>query len=780
VTSRQAILEYMGEQAYKPLTAEELAAALGVPARERAAFLDVLRSMEAEGLVVRTRAERYGVPDRMNLVVGRFQGHERGYGFVVADRPGARRDRSDLFIPPDATASAMHGDRVIARIHSRGRGGRGPEGEVIRILERAHKTLVGAFEPGRHFGVVTPDDRRIRHDVFVPRGDTAGARAGEKVVVEITRWPAARRNPEGRVIERLGPADAPGVDVAVIIRKYGLPETFPPEVLAEADQVPDAVAPEEVQGRLDLRDLPVITIDGEDAKDLDDAVSLEQLDDGNLRLGVHIADVSHYVREGSALDQEARRRGTSVYLVDRVLPMLPPRLSNGICSLNPRVDRLTLSCLMTLTPDGRVLDHRIAKSVIHSRERTTYEDVAKILVQKNPVVTARYRDLVPTLRAMEALAMALRARRFERGSLDFNFPEARVTLDAEGRPVKVSLYKRSVADQIIEEFMLVANETVARQYLGARVPFLYRIHEPPDPAGVEALDEFLFHFGLHVSDPERVEPKQLQAILDRVQGRPEEHLVQTVVLRSLKLARYAAEPRGHFGLAAEHYTHFTSPIRRYPDLQIHRIITEHLAARGRLPARRAAVLRRLLPEVAELASERERLAEEAERESVELKKVQFMQDKVGQVYDGIVAGVTAFGLFVSLENTVEGLVHVSNLTDDYYSYEEKHYALVGQSTGKTYRLGDWVRVRVLRVDAAQRQVDFGLVGAEPPELAGYGLFRTRQPGGPAPGAPPEAAAKEPAAGEPRAPEQTEASGKRRAGEGRRGRGKRDGRRRRVP
>ncbi|QIA27994.1 ribonuclease R [Thermaerobacter sp. PB12/4term] len=714
----ERIVAFMREKAYRPLTAGQLAAAMGVEDPEAdAAFRAALERLEAGGRVVRTRTRRYGVPERMNLAVGVLQGHPKGYAFLI------QPDGDDVFIPAENLNGAMHRDRVVVRLVGRARGGRKAEGEVIRILERANRELVGRLEwrgDEAGYGFVTPVDQRLFWDVFIPQGQLGGARAGDMVVVEITRWPEKRRGPEGRVVRVLGPADAPGVDVAAIVAKAGLRVDFPPAALAQAEQVPEKVTARDRRGRRDLRDWLIVTIDGADAKDLDDAVSLERLPEGGeavWRLGVHIADVSHYVPEGSPLDLEARRRATSVYLVDRVVPMLPPRLSNGICSLNPRVDRLTVTVLMDFDAQGRRVGYEIFPSVIRTRHRLTYEGVQRMLEgdSADPEVRAlreQHADVLPMLEDMARLSARLAARRERRGSIDFDIAEVKVVLDEQGMPRELLRRERTVATRIIEEFMIAANETVAEHCHWRQAPFLYRVHEEPDPDEVEELAAFLTILGYHLPPRRKLHPRLFQQVLKQVEGRPEEYLVNAVVLRTMKRARYATEALGHFGLAARFYCHFTSPIRRYPDLVVHRIVKE-LVARGTLPAARVDQLEALLPEIADHCSQQERVAEEAERESVDLKKVQFMADKVGETYRGIISGVTSFGLFVTLPNLVEGLVHVSTLTDDYYHYEEKLYSLVGERTRRTFRLGDEVEVVVAGVHPETRTIDLVLA-----ELAG--------------------------------------------------------------
>ncbi|MEW5763070.1 MAG: ribonuclease R [Bacillota bacterium] len=699
MVKREEIMAFMREALYRPMTEAELVRALGVAGRDLRRFRRLLREMEAEGLVYQTRAARYGLPERMNLVVGRLQGHPKGYAFLIPDN----RALEDVFVGAGHLNGAMHNDRVVVRVMP-GRNGR-REGEVVKILRRANHRVVGTFQRKRNYGFVVCDDVRLPQDVFVPRGSFGGARTGDKVVAEITVWPAPRRAPQGRVVRVLGPAGAPHMDTISVCHRYGLDPNFPREVLREAERIPAEVTPADLAGRRDLRGWTIVTIDGEDARDLDDAVSLERLSGGRWRLGVHIADVGYYVPEGSALDREAYRRGTSVYLPDFVVPMLPPRLSNGICSLNPREDRLTLSVVMDIDGSGEVVGYEMFPSVIRTVERMTYTAVRRILVDDDPAEKARYAPLVETFRAMQELCLVLRRRRLARGAIDFNIPEAKVVVDGEGRPLEIRRVERTIAEQIIEEFMLITNETVATHFHHLGVPFIYRVHETPDEEKIAALEDLLRSLGYTIKGFPRLHPGALQEVLDQVAGRPEERLVNTVMLRSMKQARYAPVMLEHFGLASPNYTHFTSPIRRYPDLFIHRIVREVLTA-GRLDPRHAAALENILPSVAQQASERERVAMDAEREAVDAKKIAFMEDKVGQVYPGIISGVTAFGMFVELENLVEGLVTLTNLTDDYYLYDEKAYRLVGQRTGRIYRLGDPITVRVLKVSSAERQIEF--------------------------------------------------------------------------
>lgn len=702
---KDRIAEFIREQAYKPMTFEELADALGYGERQRSALERTLAQMESAGEIVRTRTERYGAPERMNLAVGRLQGHPKGFGFLIPDTAGSE----DIFIGREGLNGAWHNDRIIARLSPPTRADGRMEGEVIRILTRANQRVVGTFEAARNMGYVTPDDRRLTADVYVPKGATNGAKNGEKVVVQVVHWGDARRNAEGRIVERLGMKGEVGVDILSVIRKHGLPEAFPPRVLADAEAIPAEVTDEALNepGRVDLRDWTIVTIDGEDAKDLDDAVNIEQIGDGRWRLGVHIADVSYYVQEGTALDQEAYKRGTSVYLADRVVPMLPPHLSNGICSLNPHVDRLTLSCVMEIDRNGTVVKYDLFPSVIRTTARMTYTKVNQILDGDAQSIEA-YRPLVPMFLEMRALQDVLKRKRDRRGALDFDLPEAKVKLNEQGWPVEIRRIDRGIAERIIEEFMLVANETVAEHLLRYEAPVLYRVHEEPAADKLAALKDFLALFGYPFRLPRdaKVTPKMLQEITNWAQGRTEQNLINHVLLRTMKQAVYEERSLGHFGLAADYYCHFTSPIRRYPDLVVHRSLRALMA--GELVGRLRGRWEKKMPEMGAHTSERERAAMEAERETVELKKAEFMSDKVGETFQGIISGVTQFGFFVQLPNTVEGLVHVSTLTDDYYHFQDRIYALVGERTRRRFRLGDPVTVLLRSVEVETRQVDFVL------------------------------------------------------------------------
>ena len=706
---KKLLLDLIYDKAYVPMKAKEIAMLLDVPKSQRGELEEVLSVLTAEGKIGISKRGKYGRPETFSLT-GIFSGNARGFGFVTVEG-----QEQDVFIPEEKTGGALHGDKVQIFIE-REAGAKGrAEGAVLRILEHANREEVGFYQKNKTFGFVIPDNRRIAMDIFIPQGQDMGAVTGHKVVVCITDFGDGRKKPEGKIVEILGHVNDPGTDILSLVRAYGLPEQFPEEVLREAGQAPD-VSEGDLEGRLDLRDLPTVTIDGEDAKDLDDAVTLEMNSGGNYILGVHIADVSHYVREGSALDAEAFRRGTSVYLVDRVIPMLPHSLSNGICSLNAGEDRLALSCIMEITPDGTITDHRIAETVVRVDRRMTYTAVNAILTDGGiepdgsggscPEAEA-YREFVPMFLKMQKLADILRARRRRRGAIDFDFPESKILLDGEGRPLAIEPRQRNAATKLIEDFMLAANETVAEDYFWQALPFLYRTHDRPDPEKIKALGIFINNFGYHIRMQQgEIHPKELQKLLDRLEGTSEEALLSRLVLRSMKQARYTTDCSGHFGLAARYYTHFTSPIRRYPDLQIHRIIKENL--RGGLAEERRAHYEAILPQAAIQSSALERRAEEAERETEKLKKCQYMSRFVGEEFTGVISGITNWGFYVELPNTVEGLVRMSDLADDYYIFDEKNYELVGERTRKAYKLGQSVRVTVSGTDPVLRSVDFVL------------------------------------------------------------------------
>ncbi len=695
---KNLICELVDDERYVPMKEKELAAFMQVTPADRETFHEVLRALLEEGKIQLTKQGRYVKPDE-NRPVGTFIGHAKGFGFVEVEGY-----EEDFYIPEDKTGGAFHMDRVqIAFLP--GRRGQRREAEVVRILERGTKQLVGTYEQSQNFGFVIPDNGKIGTDIFVPKERSKGAVTGHKVVVELTSYGDESHKPEGRVVEILGHINDPGVDIMSIVRGYELPLEFGEKVLNQAGRTPDTVSEADMAGRMDLRDLQMVTIDGEDAKDLDDAVSLYRDEAGLYHLGVHIADVTNYVQENSALDWEALRRGTSVYLVDRVIPMLPHKLSNGICSLNQGVDRLALSCLMTINEKGEVADYRIVETVIRVNRRMSYTSVRKILEDRDEAERKEYETLVPMFEGMEQLAALLRRKRHKRGSIDFDFAESKIILDENGRPVEIKPYERNVATRMIEDFMLIANETVAQHFFWLETPFVYRTHEKPDPDKIKKLATFIRNFGYHIKlTGEEIHPKELQKLLDKIADTDEETLISRLTLRSMKQAKYTVDCTGHFGLACQYYCHFTSPIRRYPDLQIHRIIKEQL--RGKLSEDRIRHYEEKLPEVAKHASKMERRAAEAERETDKLKKAEYMAERIGEVYDGVICGITQWGIYVELPNTVEGLIHVSALAGDYFYYNEEACEMVGKESGVAYKLGQRVTIQVKGVDQLARTVDF--------------------------------------------------------------------------
>ena len=695
---KEMLLNLINDNAYVPMKLKEPAVLLDVPRHQREELQEVLDQLVSEGKIGVSKKGKYGKPELCGMS-GIFSGHPRGFGFVSV--PG--RD-GDIFIPADKTQGAMHGDTVLAVIETEDSGPRA-EGAVIRILKRANETVIGLYRRGKSFGFVVPDNQKLTQDIFIPAGRDMGAVTGHKVVVKIMDFGGNGRKPEGMITEILGHVNDPGIDILSIIRAYGLPEEFPAEVMEQAAGIPDHVLPEEMEGRLDLRGLPTVTIDGEDAKDLDDAITISKENDDHYTLGVHIADVTHYVRENTPLDKEALRRGTSVYLVDRVIPMLPHRLSNGICSLNEGEDRLALSCIMELDRHGGILGHRIAETVIRVNRRMTYTAVNAIVTDHNPEVMEAYSDLTDMFELMKELADRIRDKRGRRGSIDFDFPESKIILDEKGRPLEVKPHERNAATRIIEDFMLMANETIAEDYFWQELPFVYRTHDYPDPEKMKKLAAFINNFGYSIRFQNgEVHPRQLQKLIAEIEGTPEEALISRMTLRSMKQARYSTECTGHFGLAANYYTHFTSPIRRYPDLQIHRIIKENL--RNGISPKRFAHYDRLLPEVAVQCSALERRADEAERETEKMKKCEYMSRHIGEIYEGVVSGITSWGMFVELPNTVEGMVRVSDMEGDYYVFDEQNMEMVGEMTRTRYRLGQKVSVLVSGTDKLTRTIDF--------------------------------------------------------------------------
>ena len=704
---QQRILAFMKNEDYKPMTVAEIEEVFELSeAEEFKELVKTLVKMEAQGLIVRSRSNRYGLPERMNLLRGRFIGHSKGFGFVAPDEEGM----DDIFIPPHEINGALNGDTVLIRVLKETSGDR-REGTVTKIVERGKTSFVGTFQANRGFGFVVPDDKKMSMDIFVAKEDTLGAVDGHKVVVEITNWPDQVKSASGMITKILGHRNDPGVDILSIIYKHDIPPEFPEEVVEAATQVPEEITEQDLIGRRDLRNETIVTIDGADAKDLDDAVTVTKNADGTYKLGVHIADVSYYVTQDSILDKEAYDRATSVYLTDRVIPMIPHRLSNGICSLNPQVDRLTLSCEMIIDSAGQVIKHEIFQSVIKTTERMTYTDVYKILEERdeNPELVERYKPLIPMFELMAELAQVLRNRRMSRGAIDFDFKESKVLVQEDGWPIDIVLRERTVAERLIEEFMLVANETVAEHFHWMELPFIYRIHEDPKPEKLQRFFEFVTNFGLVIKGTgNSIHPKALQEILKSIEGLPEEPVISTMLLRSLQQAKYYPESIGHFGLSADYYTHFTSPIRRYPDLIVHRLIRTYLI-NGDTSKETVVHWNSVMGEIAEHTSERERRAVDAERDTDALKKAQYMSDKIGEEFIGMVSSITNFGIFVELPNTVEGLVHISNMTDDYYRFEDRMMTMIGERTGRQFRIGDEVKIRVSNVNIEESAIDFEIV-----------------------------------------------------------------------
>lgn len=690
---------------YKPMKYKELAFLFRLTEEEKPVLSQILNDLLQEGFIMKTPRGKYQKLDS-GMRCGTFIGNNRGFGFVVVEG-----EPEDYFIPERQCNGALHMDSVLMRItNDAAENGRRKEGEIVKIVSHGIKELVGTFDPGKGFGFVIPDNGKYNQDIYVPKALTKGAVRGHKVVVQITDFGGKEKKPEGRITEILGHINDPGTDVLSIIKAYELPVEFSDMVLRQAERMPDQVEGRELAGRKDLRNLQTVTIDGEDAKDLDDAITLEKNGTGYV-LGVHIADVSHYVTEYSPLDEEAIRRGTSVYLVDRVIPMLPHKLSNGICSLNQGVDRLALSCIMEIDAEGKVISHEIAETVIRVDRRMTYGNVNKILEDRDSEVMQEYEEFLPMFSAMKELADILRNRRNKRGSIDFDFPESEILLDKQGRPVEIKPYERLVANKIIEDFMLIANETVAEDYFWQEIPFVYRTHETPDPEKINKLSVLIGNFGYYFkASTENIHPKEFQKLLERIADSPEEAMISRLTLRSMKQAKYGTVCSGHFGLSTQYYCHFTSPIRRYPDLQIHRIIKENL--HGNFNEKRMAHYEKLLPKIAEDSSKLERRAEEAEREVEKLKKVQYMSERIGECYTGVVSGVNSWGMYVELPNTVEGLVHVTNMEDDYYYYDEEKYAMIGEKSGRIYTLGQKVTVKVADTDPVLKTIHFVLVSRE--------------------------------------------------------------------
>lgn len=694
---KKLVYAFISDKGYRPIKFKEMVSLLQVPKKEKEDFREVIEALIAEGkITVDVKGKIKCIQG--NIKIGIFSGTQRGYGFVTVEG-----EEEDVFIPENATKGALHHDKVQVDI-SLERTGKRREGRIVGIIERGTEVIVGTFAKSKNFGFVIADNQKFAKDIFIPKEHCKNAVSGHKVVVKITNFGESGKSPEGKILEILGHINDPGVDILSIVRAYGLPEEFPDGVMNQVETIADEVPEEAKEGREDIRHLQMVTIDGEDAKDLDDAVSLTK--EGEIyKLGVHIADVSNYVTEKSPLDVEAIKRGTSVYLVDRVIPMLPHALSNGICSLNAGVERLALSCFMDIDKNGNVIDHRISETLIKVTKRMSYTQVKKIIEDRDEETTKEHEELVPMFFLMEELADILREKRRRRGSIDFDFPESKIILDEKGRPTEVKPYERNKATKIIEDFMLVANETVAEDFFWRESPFVYRTHEEPDPEKIQKLGIFINNFGYTIkNNQEEIHPKELQKLIKKIENTPEEMLISRLTLRSMKQARYTTGCEGHFGLATKYYCHFTSPIRRYPDLQIHRIIKESI--KTNLSEKRTKHYEKILPEIALQSSHLERRADEAEREVEKMKKAEYMQQFVGEEFEGIISGMSTWGMYVELPNTVEGMIKVTALKDDYYYYDEEHYMMVGEHTKKTYKLGEKIQIVVAGVDKLTRTIDF--------------------------------------------------------------------------
>lgn len=701
---KEKLLGLLNDDAYNPLKKEELANIFDIHHTEMPMFYNFLDELEEDGYITKTKKGKITTYKKLGYFVGKFIAHQKGFGFVESEDDFKR----DLFIPKDEVNTAMHNDIVVAEIIKEETDEKRAEGTIIKILQREVTKVVGVFEESKSFGFVVPDEKKFNKDVYIPKRYFSGAKSGDKVVCKITVYPMEGRKPEGKIIEVLGKKGTKEAEILSIIKAHELPEKFPQKVIREAEDVAIEIPKEEIERRLDIRHLNIFTIDGEDAKDLDDAISIELLENSNYNLGVHIADVTHYVKEKSKLDKEALKRATSVYLVDTVIPMLPKVLSNGMCSLNPNEDKLTLSVFMEIDKNGKVVKYDIKETIINSKARMTYTEVSDILEKGDEDLKKKYANILDDFYNAQDLAKILSKRRTQRGSIDFDFPEAKIILNEDGTVNNIKHYERRISNRIIEEFMLVTNETVAEHYFWLNIPFVYRIHEVPSKEKMEELSKFIATFGYTIKgDLDDVHPKALQKIVEDIKGKKEEDVISTIMLRSLRQARYSPECSGHFGLAAKYYSHFTSPIRRYPDLQIHRIIKEQL--NNKINQKRIEQLTNIVDYSSTISSEKERKAELVERDVKDYYKALFMSDKIGQEFEGVVSSVTSFGMFIELDNTVEGLVRLANISDDYYIFDESTYTIIGEATKKTYKIGDTVNIRVAKVNVDLKEIDFELI-----------------------------------------------------------------------
>lgn len=708
---KETILEFMKDKEYVPMKLKEMAQVLRIPREEQEELGTILDELETEYKIRKNRKSKYIMMDTIYLE-GKFRANQKGFGFV-----NIGKDIDEIYISSSNTNGALNGDTVLVKQLEIEDSTRSREGKIVKIIKREIEQVVGTFQNSKNFGFVVPDDKKIDTDIFISKNNFAGAKQNQKVVVKLTKYPVQGKNAEGKIIEILGDKDEAGVDMLSLIKEYNLPYEFPDFVLEEANGIRQEVEKKDIPNRVDLRDKTIFTIDGEDAKDLDDAVCVEKLQNGNYKLGVHIADVSYYVVENSKLDKEALRRGTSVYMLDRVIPMLPKKLSNGICSLNQGEDRFTLSVEMEIDEKGQVVSSDVFKGIIHVTKRMSYTNVSKILENTDEEVVKEYKEYISQFKLMEELAKILEARRKIHGSLDLDIPEAKITLDEQGKAIDIGKYELSFANTIIEQFMLTANETIAEKFFWLEAPFVYRVHEEPDMEKITELNKFLFNFGYKIkASKDNVHPEEFAKVLEEIKGKPEEMVISTLILRTLKVARYESENKGHFGISSKYYCHFTSPIRRYPDLFIHRIISYYLDKQYNISEDDKVKYTKLAEEVAEQSSEREKIAQKAERDSEDLKKAEFMQDKIGEIYQGMISSVTAFGVFVQLENMVEGLIRFEDLGEkEYFIYDEEHKHLIGERTHKVYKIGDKIMIQVIEANKELRKVAFARVEGEEEE-----------------------------------------------------------------
>ena len=700
----QKILEFMQEDDYVPMRAKEIAMLMRVPKNEYNEFLELIGKLEMELKIQKNRKNRYKVSEKI-YYDGIYKKNQKGFGFVKIEER-----EEEVYISKENSLNALNGDRVLIEIIEEKNKVKKAEGKIVRILKREKDTVVGIFQNNKTFGFVVPDDKNFGSDIYIPKKNFGKAKDNHKVLVKITKYPQKDKNAEGKVIEVLGNINDAGVDMLSLIKEHSLPAKFPEQVIEEAKKCGNKIDEKNISSRIDLRDKIIFTIDGEDAKDLDDAVRVQKLENGNYKLDVHIADVSYYVREKSLLDQEALLRGTSIYMLGKVIPMLPKELSNGICSLNEGEDRFTLSCTMEIDKKGKVISNEIYKAVIKVTKRMNYTDVQSILDGSNDKILEKYKPYIQEFKNMEELAIILKNRRIENGYLNLDIPESKIDLDIDGKVTNISKYERTFAHEIIEQFMLTANETIAEKFFWLDAPFIYRVHEKPDLEKIQELNKFLFNLGLKIkANKDNIYPKEFAKILTEVQGKPEEKVVSNLLLRTLKVARYEAENKGHFGISSKYYCHFTSPIRRYPDLFIHRIISKYLEENYDLNQKTVEEYKKIAEDRAKQSSEREKVATLVEREAEDMKKAEYMESKIGEEYEGVVSSITQFGMFVELENTVEGLIRFENLGEEYYIYDEERKMLIGEKTNKTYKIGDKVKIKVIGSSKLLRRIDFELI-----------------------------------------------------------------------